>query len=227
MESFIGRVRYGQQTRVAGVEYDIMAAFDPDAHDALRSAKKNMKSKEMKDAEDGENKDTPDEPLEVDWDGLDDRTVRLTKDSSNITQSYLNKDASKLYFLKRHASGSELWVREFREDNTKLLRKLDRTATFEFTPDEETLFVLSGGKLSHASVDSLANPKSIGFNAAMTLRSAAERDYMFQHAWRQIQDKFYNPDFHGIDWEAMKERHHCRQSLITAITNLMAEMTGN
>ena len=41
----------------------------------------------MKDAEaDGENKDTPD-ALEVDWDGLDDRMVRLTKDSSNITQS--------------------------------------------------------------------------------------------------------------------------------------------
>ena len=225
--------RYGQRDHGSwGREYDIMAAFlTQDAYDAFTLSKEEYElAKEMKDADaDGENKDTPDEPLEVDWDGLDDRTVRLTKDSANITQSYLNKDASKLYFLKRHASGSELWVREFREDNTKLLRKLDRTATFEFTPDEETLFVLSGGKLSHASVDSLATPKSIGFNAAMTLRSAAERDYMFQHAWRQIQDKFYNPDFHGIDWEAMKSAYEIKLPTITYnrdLANLMAEMTG-
>ena len=129
--------RYGQRDHGSwGREYDIMAAFlTQDAYDAFTLSKEEYElAKELKDAEaDVENEDTQDAPLEVDWDGLDDRTVRLTKDSANITQSYLNKDASKLYFLKRHASGSELWVREFREDNTKLLRKLDRTATFEFT----------------------------------------------------------------------------------------------
>ena len=44
----------------------------------------------------------------------------------------------------------------------------------------------------------------------MTLRSAAEQDYMFQHTWRQIQDKFYNPDFHGIDWDAMKSAYEIK-----------------
>ena len=107
--------------------------------------------------------------------------------------------------MKSHANGSELWERDFREDGTKLVKKFSSgSVSFELSDDEKTIFILAGGSLTHASLDKLDSAKPIAFDAVMQLRPEAERAYMFEHAWRQIKDKFYNPNFHGIDWDAMK-----------------------
>ena len=52
---------------------------------------------------------------------------------------------------------------------------------------------------------------------------------MFEHSWRQINDKFYNPTFHGIDWKAMKQAYQAKLPSISNnrdFANLLAEMTG-
>ncbi|MDE6459271.1 MAG: PDZ domain-containing protein, partial [Paramuribaculum sp.] len=41
----------------------------------------------------------------------------------------------------------------------------------------------------------------ISFSAEFNWRPAEEREYIFNHAWRQVQDKFYDPAIHGIDWK--------------------------
>ncbi|MEM8736620.1 MAG: S41 family peptidase, partial [Planctomycetota bacterium] len=118
---------------------------------------------------------------------------------------------------------------DFREDDTKLIKKVGGGAGFEFSADEKTIFILSKGSLSQASVDSIEKAKSVGFNAVMTLKPVEERAYMFEHGWRQINDKFYKRDFHGIDWDAMKEAYAAKLPSITNnrdLANLMAEMTG-
>lgn len=37
----------------------------------------------------------------------------------------------------------------------------------------------------------------------MTMDLAAEREYMFNHVYKQHQKRFYNLNMHGIDWDAM------------------------
>mgnify|MGYP000388151775 FL=1 len=32
---------------------------------------------------------------------------------------------------------------------------------------------------------------------------AAEREYMFDHVYRQQQKRFYNTNMHGVDWDKM------------------------
>ncbi|MDP0880787.1 hypothetical protein, partial [Klebsiella variicola] len=43
------------------------------------------------------------------------------------------------------------------------------------------------------------------FAAEFNYRPAEERDYIFNHAWRQVNDKFYDPEIHGIDWASFRE----------------------
>jgi len=229
--------RYGQRDHGSwGREYDVMAAFlTQDAYDQFTLSKEEYElaqelkeESEKKKSEDSNDSETASEVV-IEWENLDDRIVRLTKNSANITQSYLLQDASKLFFLKSHAEGSELWMRDFRNDDTKLLKKLDRSSSFHFTTDEKTIFILSGGSLSQAPVDAIGDAKPIPFNAVMNLQPVAERAYMFEHGWRQIKDKFYNRDFHGIDWDAMKAAYSTKLPSITNnrdLANLMAEMTG-
>ena len=232
--------RYGQRDHGSwGREFDVMAAFlDQDAYDKFSMSKEEyelaqeLKKENKKDDEEIDEKDDSDEStkaIEIQWEGLDDRTIRLTRNSANITQMYLMKDASKLYYIKADANGSELWERDFREDGTKMVKKFSAESSFEFAADEKTVFFLSGGSLSQASIDSLDKAKPIAFNAVMNLKPKAERAYMFEHGWRQIKDKFYKPDFHGIDWDAMKDAYQAKLPSIDNnrdLANLMAELTG-
>jgi len=227
-----GRPVVGQKLDHHGREYDVMAAFlTQDAYDQFTLSKEEYElaqelKKENEDESDSEDKA---KKVTIEWEDLDDRTIRLTKDSANITQSYLMADAGKLLFVKRHADGSELWMRDFREDDTKLVKKFGGGVSFELTADEKTIFMLSGGSLSQASVDSISDAKPISFSAIMDLKPVDERAYMFEHGWRQIKDKFYNPDFHGIDWDAMKDAYASKLPSITNnrdLANLMAELTG-
>ncbi len=231
--------RYGQRDHGSwGREFDVMAAFlNQDAYDKFSMSKEEYElAQELKQANKkpsdgkGDGKSQQVSEVKIDWEEMDDRIVRLTRNSANITQMYLVKDASKLYFLKSDANGTELWERNFREGGTKMVKKFGPGgAAFEFSADEKTVFFLAGGSLSHASAASLSSAKPIAFDATMEWKPDQERAYMFEHGWRQIKDKFYNPNFHGIDWDAMKKAYQAKLPSINNnrdLANLMAEMTG-
>src|SRR5437016_2665453 len=46
--------------------------------------------------------------------------------------------------------------------------------------------------------------------------SAKERTEVFNHVWRVVKDKYYDPTFNGVDWKATGKRY---QPLIEAATS--------
>lgn len=232
--------RYGQRDHGSwGREYDVMATFlNQDAFDKFTLSKEEYElAKELKEenkkggkSDDADKQEKSVSPIKIDWEDLDDRTLRLTKNSSSLGDFVLTKDSSKLYFLTSNANGSELWVQDFVEGSTKSVKKFGNgSVKFELSDDDKSMFFLSGSSLSHAKTDALDKAKPISFDAVMELKPAAERAFMFEHAWRQVKDKFYNPDFHGIDWDAMKVAYQAKLPSIANnrdLAHLLAEMTG-
>ncbi|MFX7620763.1 hypothetical protein ABTJ52_20375, partial [Acinetobacter baumannii] len=47
----------------------------------------------------------------------------------------------------------------------------------------------------------------INIRSEMNLDAAGERAYIFDHAWRQVKKKFYDPKLHGVDWELYKKAY--------------------
>ncbi len=170
------------------------------------------------------------EPVKIEWDNLDERTVRLTKHSSDLGGTVLTKDASKLYYLARFEKGYDLWVQDFREGTTKLAVKLNaENAQVVLSEDDKTLFIMADGKISKAKVADKISAKAITAKAVMELKPAAERAHMFEHAWRKIQDKFYNPNMHGVDWDFMKSEYAAKLPSINNnrdLGRMMEEMMG-
>jgi tricorn protease len=41
----------------------------------------------------------------------------------------------------------------------------------------------------------------------MAIDYPGEREYMFEHVWRQVREKFYDPRLHGLDWEFYKNEY--------------------
>ena len=46
---------------------------------------------------------------------------------------------------------------------------------------------------------------NISFEARFDYKPYQEREYIFNHVWQQVKDKFYVEDIHGVDWEGYRK----------------------
>lgn len=198
---------------------------DEDAGDEGDAAEERPESSDESDDAD---EDKP-EPLEIEFEGLDERGARLTINSSDLAGFAMSPDGDKLYYLASFEKGYDLWVHDFREESTKILAKLGASgASMRMSEDGETIFLLAGGSLSKIETAS-GDRKPIGFAATMTVDPDAERAHILQHVWRQTRDKFYNPDMHGVDWAFYLAQYEPKLAGITNnrdFADILSEMLG-
>ena len=188
-----------------------------------KEAKKDDKKDEKKD----EKKPVP--PLAIDWEGLDQRKARLTIHTADLGEAILDPKGEKLYYLAKFEKGFDLWVSDLRTMEAKILAKLDaKVATMERADDGKALFVLADGNLSKVDAES-GKREPVVVNGEMVLRPREERAYIFEHAWRQVQKKFYVEDLHGVDWKGYRAAYapflpHIRNNYDFA--EMLSEMLG-
>ena len=161
--------------------------------------KKNDKKDEKKDEKPKEAK-----KIEVDLEHLQDRVIRLTPMSSNLSGMALSKDGEKLYFMTSFEKGYDLWELDVREKSMKILKKMGQGGAHLVVKDDN-IFLLSGGNLQ--KVDKGGKSTPIKFDATMELDLAAEREYMFNHVFLQIEKRFFMKDHHGVDLDMMREAY--------------------
>lgn len=169
------------------------------------------------------------EPITIDFDRLEERTMRFTIHSSNLADYVLSPDGERLYYLSRFEKGYDIWVQKFRDKETKLLAKLGAgSGALEQSPDGRFLYVISDGKITRIDTSN-GSQKAIAFKAEMDLNAPAERAYMFDHAWRQAREKFYVTDLHGVDWNFYRQAY---EPFLSSIDNnydfaeLLSELLG-
>lgn len=209
------------------IEEDIFAVFfDQKAYDRYILSKEDfelLKEKEESDKKDekkvdsekdskkkekAEKKKEKKNPLIIDLKNIDSRKVKLTINSCRISDYILNKDGSKVYYMaSSEGKGYDLWETEPRTRKTKILAKLKGSPSgIELSNDEKSLFVSNGGKLVKVNTSD-GKISYISFNGKMKLNPYNERKYIFDHIWRQVTKKFYDPNIHGIDWEMYHDEY--------------------
>ncbi|GAA4742495.1 S41 family peptidase [Flavisolibacter ginsenosidimutans] len=190
-------------------EVDVYAMFfDQEAYDKFKLTKDEFalaKEREDKEKEEAK-KDTsnkiapPKKGWEPNLEGLDNRKLRLTINSGNISDYMLSNDGEKLYFIARMEKGYDLWMTNPRTKETKLIAKMDGgPGGMDVSKDGKSLFVVSDGKIVKVDAES-GRIAPVVVNGEMVLRADKEREYIFDHAFRQVAKKFYDPKIHGIDW---------------------------
>ncbi|HUK12050.1 MAG TPA: LpqB family beta-propeller domain-containing protein [Thermoanaerobaculaceae bacterium] len=146
-------------------------------------------------------------PVAIEFDKLDDRIVRLSLHSADLAGAALSPDGETLYYLAKFEKGFDLWKYVPRKKEVKLVAKLDaKEASFALEGDGKKAFVLADNRLSTVDVES-GKTSPVKASARMELHPAAERAYLFEHAWRQTYEKFLVADMHGVDWKAMKANY--------------------
>ncbi|MCP4899600.1 MAG: peptidase S41 [bacterium] len=165
------------------------------------------KNEDKAESDDDDAPKLPD-PVEIDLDGIEDRTVRLTIHSSALAGAALTPDGEKLLYLARFEKGFDLWSYSHRKSEVKLLAKLnaDDADGPIIHSEGKKAYLIVDNQLKEVEVDS-GKVKGVSLNAKMELNPAAERAYLFEHAWRQTLKKFYKVDMHGVDWQSYKEAY--------------------
>ena len=186
---------------------------------------KNTKGKDKK----ADNKKKEEiKPLTFDLDNCRDRIVRLTRHSSSLGDAVLSKKGDKLYYQASFERGSDLWCQDLKENSTKLVMK--NIGYGMMIPDKkgENFFMCTRGGIKKVTVKD-GKSKNIDFEAIFDYKPELERQYIFDHAWQQVKDKFYVEDIHGIDWEMYRDAY---RRFLPSITNnydfqeLLSEMLG-
>ncbi len=230
-----------------GRKADVMAAFlTQDSYDKFHMSKEeyelkqelDSKAKEQEEVESEENteeqvaesEDTSSKAVEIEWDNVENRTVRLTMHASSLGDAFLTKDSKELYYLARFEKGYDLWRHKIRDRKTELVAKLNAGwASMSFSDDQNKIYILADGQLKQGDVGNNISLTPIQANPVMKLSAADERAFMFDHSWRIIKDKFYRDDFHGIDWDDVGESYRNKVASIghnRDFANMFAEMTG-
>lgn len=166
-------------------------------------------------------------PLKLDLSSIEERTRKLTPFAGAMGDYLLTGDGTKLYFVVRSEKSDALYCLEIKDGSLKQIKKTF-SGKFVTSADGKHVFIQSSLGISKFDTKS-GSTKSISFSGEYEYRPAEERKYMFEHCWKQIEEKFYDASIHGVDWKAMHDNYIQFLPYIdnnTDFRELLSEMLG-
>ena len=220
--------RYGMRAHASwGSQNDVMLVFlNQNAADKFRlnkedyelkkeleaeqeKAKEKATADKKKESKKGDKADTKDKKEEavkdivVELKNIEDRIVRLTPNSSDLGDAIISKDGETLYYLAAFEGGFDMWKMDLRKKDTKLLHKMDTGwASMEMDKEGKNIFVLGSNTMQKMDTGG-EKLTPVTYKTEMKMDLADERQYMFDHVYKQQQKRFYNTNMHGVKWDEM------------------------
>lgn len=210
-----------EEAKLAAKEKEETEKAEADSKDAKKD-KKGKKDKKKKDSVD----EKKSEPLDIENRRY--RTRRLTRRSSNMWDYFLDPKGEKLYYVAAATEGGyNIHVIDLKKGENKVLLK---GVAGGLNPDKkgENLFVNTGNGIKKVNLGS-SDVKDIEFEAPYDRKPSLERAYIFDHMAKQVEDKFYDENLHGVDWKYYTD--HYREFLPYISNNrdfatLLSEILG-
>lgn len=166
--------------------------------DADKKADKKSKNKKDDKKADADSVKT----LKIEFEGIEDRIVRLTPNSSRLGDAIVSKDGESLYYFAAFEGAPDLWKMDLRKHETKLLSK-GGSGVLQMDKDGN-LYSLGSSMKKIEKGDKMT---TIAYDAQMKLDLAAEREYLLRHVAKQINKKIFRTDYNGCDWDLMVQNY--------------------
>ena len=197
-----------------GAEKDVyIMFFDGKAHSEFVKDKEGKQIADMMKTEKEEKKEAKDsvkaekkaEEFILDLADRKDRIVKLTRFSGRMGDHYLTQDGKTLYYVVRLEKSQDLCKMNL-EDNSITVVSKGTSGSIYPTADDKFFYILSGGRISKINT-ATGKAETITYSGEFEYKPAQEREYIFNHAWKQVNEKFYDATIHGIDWEGYRETY--------------------
>jgi tricorn protease len=169
-------------------------------------------------AENGEPEDEEDEgppDVEIDFENIHDRLARVTALPGGEDDPVIGEDGDTFYFV----AGEDSRVADYDADVDLYSIQWDGTERTRLTEggvdpsrvrlaptDDQITFTHSGGELARVPTES-PELERLAFRAEMEVNHEAERTQIFEEVSRALDQGFYDPNFHGDDWDALRSKY--------------------
>ncbi len=197
------RFKMTKEEKVLREEADKEKKKEQESADKEKNDKKKADKKKKKGAAD----DKPAvQPLVFDLENCQDRIARLTVNSSRLGDYVLSNGGDTLYYQAAFEGGMDLWKHDLRENKTEIVLKDVGRGAMMADKDGKNLYVCTSRGIKKIDL-AKGKPEAVNFEANFNYRPQQEREYIFNHIWQQVKDKFYVEDIHGVDWEGYRENY--------------------
>jgi Tol biopolymer transport system component len=150
-------------------------------------------------------------PVEViiDLDNIHNRLVQLTGDSGNERNPAFDGSSEHVYFVSSSITDSRSEIYKVKTDGSGLSQVTTNGASpygLTLAGDDHHLFYVSNGRLAMLDTSS-DDAETVAFRASYKRDFEAEKRQMFDEAWGILNKGFYDPDFHGQDFQALRDQY--------------------
>ncbi len=145
------------------------------------------------------------------FDGIRQR-LSLLSVGVDVESHSISKDGKTLLLVATVAGRQNLYTYSLDESGSEraVARQLTSTAgtknNAQFTADGKEVFYLEQGKIQSVSLDK-REPKPVAVTAEVDVDFATEKLEVFRQAWDAQNKGFYDPEFHGVNWKAVRTEY--------------------
>jgi tricorn protease len=156
----------------------------------------------------------------IDWDDIHFRVHQPT--TMEASEAAISADGSRVAFTATSQGKTDLWVATVSGDSVSRVTNGNlrpRQITWSRRSSSKLFFrdgsghihlalVPSGGRSRSGSGDSSSSLyAAVPFKARVVIRDEDVHAEMLEQGWRSLADSFYDPKFHGVDWEGVRNRY--------------------
>lgn len=178
--------------------------------------KSDAKSKQDEDkGDDDKNKEEQaSKPIRIDFEGMYKRLQQVTSYAGNETEMAFDAEGEHIYFATGGAgrqnfkTEQNLFKVKWDGDDKKAIISGNREPELlSLSNDGKSLYVLTkGGKLVSINAKNDKNT-NLAISSQVKINYAKERAQIFDEGWRALNAGFYDPQFHGQDWQELHKKY--------------------
>jgi len=158
----------------------------------------------------------PAAPVTIQMEGIRQRLNFLSL-GVDINEYELNKDGTLMVLSATLAGQTNLYTysldessRESARGESSVLKQLTTTPGIksnpQFSTDGKEVYYLEQGRIQSVALDSKLF-RSIAVTAEMDVDFEKEKVEVFREAWEALNKGFYNPQFNGVNWKAVRTEY--------------------
>ena len=181
---------------------------EPKKDDEPKAEPKKTGEGEAKADEPPKDEPKPESPKQtaIDLGKIHERLVRLTRTVDSEGWLAASPDGKSFAYT----IGGNLYTIGWEKPEAKQIASGLGASRIAYSKDGKRLDLLrSGGKVATVGPAG-GTVTTTDFSAEVHRALLAERRYLFDAVWRIMRDEFYDPNLHGVDWNAVGRRHRAR-----------------
>jgi len=158
-----------------------------------------------------ETKKPPLKPMEIVFEGIR-RRLGLLPTGVNVNEAAISPDGKTLLLTAEAAGQESLYTYSIDElaKEPPVARQLTSTqgskSSAQFSADGNEVFYLEQGRIQTITLESRQS-KPLAVSVELDVDFAREKEEMFREAWTDLRDTFFEPNFNGVDWEAIRSTY--------------------